>query len=769
METAGRPLTWSTGPGGRAGGTRSTGSSVGWTAPVALDATRGRDADDVDATGRGSSRWLGWRLRLLVTCALAGSVALFALVRVLQGLPGLHAGWDLDPQGRIGLSVTDDASLRPYVGRVLKGVLGGSQVVLADDTLLPRPDRRWIVDDAERERRIDVERRLRLALAAPDARLVFDDGSQVQVRLSARSPMGFPLLFWVSIGFAFALYLAATVVLLAHPCVRNIVYAVMTLCQSASLLLVAVDTAVPLGPGEGFVRWVLPSQFALDWITVAAMVNAACLHPRRLPGASAIIATAWGVVGVLAGLAAANRLPHVWWWAQGSIALLGATTIGLFSWSHRIEAHPSAIVLRRFGIVMLSSWVLLTVGVGRFDGFETLHPLVVSGPVVWYLVLASLLLLLPFLARSQDFMREFALLAGISTVATSLDLLFVTVFSLGSFASLALALFASLAAYTSVRQWILNRLLGDSIRTTERVFEQLYRTAREVEAHGERAPALLAQLLGDLFEPLEASVSSDQRSVRARVTGGGSSLRVPVPVLGTTTEPRSSILIRYARRGRRLFTDEDARLADRIVEQLRSAVYFDQAVEQGRSEERSRLAQDLHDDIGARLLTLMYKAPSSEMEDYVRHTLQDLKTLTRGLATGHHRLSHAVGEWKGDIAQRLTAAAIELKWSAAFDDDAMLTVGQWSALTRVLRELVSNAIAHSQADSMQIDFRLERDEVLLRVVDNGCGRDPKAWSHGLGLGGVRKRIKQLGGKVEWREQEPRGIECRVRIRHLSLR
>ena len=59
---------------------------------------------------------------------------------------------------------------------------------------------------------------------------------------------------------------------------------------------------------------------------------------------------------------------------------------------------------------------------------------------------------------------------------------------------------------------------------------------------------------------------------------------------------------------------------------------FDRAVEHGRSEERTRLAQDLHDDIGARLLTMMYKATSPEMEDYVRHTLQDLKTLTRGLA-----------------------------------------------------------------------------------------------------------------------------------------
>jgi signal transduction histidine kinase len=228
-------------------------------------------------------------------------------------------------------------------------------------------------------------------------------------------------------------------------------------------------------------------------------------------------------------------------------------------------------------------------------------------------------------------------------------------------------------------------------------------------------------------------------------------------------------MLRFAHRGRRLFTSEDARLADRIVEQLCRAVAFDKAVEQGRSEERARIAQDLHDDIGARLLTLMYKAHSPEMEEYVRHTLQDLKTLTRGLAASNHRLSHAAAEWKADLTQRLTAAHIELGWNCSFDEDIQLSVVQWSALTRVLRELVSNIISHAQARRVDIDFSLENDRLDLSVFDDGIGRNPRAWSHGLGLGGVRKRVKQLGGEVEWRELSPHGIGCRVIIREFSAR
>jgi signal transduction histidine kinase len=366
-------------------------------------------------------------------------------------------------------------------------------------------------------------------------------------------------------------------------------------------------------------------------------------------------------------------------------------------------------------------------------------------------------------------MREFSLVAVISTVATSLDLLFVSVFSLGQFASQTLAVFISLGVYSWVRQWILNHLLGSNMLTTERMFEQLYRIAREVEAHPQRTPALLAQLLRELFEPMEVTIVA-QPVAATRVAGDGSTMLVPVPRLGGDADaPDSAVAVRFAHRGRRLFTAEDARLTDRIVEQLRRAVAFDKAVEQGRNEERLRLAQDLHDDIGARLLTLMYKAPSPDIEDYIRHTLQDLKTLTRGLAAPSHRLSHAAAEWKADLTQRLAAAQIALDWTFEFDDDVMLSVVQWSALTRVLRELISNTIAHSLAQRVGIEFRLHEDRLDLVVSDDGSGRNPRAWSHGLGLGGVRKRVKQLGGEVAWREAEPSGIACEVTIREFSTR
>ena len=710
-------------------------------------------------------RWMGWRLRLLVVAALLGCVGVFWLANWLADQPHFNARWHTDAQGRIELKASELVPLQSRQGQVLTGVVGLDRAVVSLDAQALQRSARWLIDDAARVRQQWTQTQWAAALSQPLVSLRFADGGVVELPPVRRGFGGLGAMFWLFSGIALALYLAAMVVVLARPSGRNLLYAVMALCQVGNLVLFAIESASDLGLPASLVAWDMPARMAFDLITAAAAVHAASLYPPTAPAAGRIALVAWAAVAATIALAVAGRLDHLWWWTQAGVAALCALAIGLLSWAYRSEPDPLANHLRRIGVVALSIWLLLTLALVVTDrlpgGIQ--HQLVGVVSVAWYVFLASLLLLVPILSRSQQIMREFALLAAVSAVATSLDLLFVAVFSLGQFASLTLALFISLAAYSGARRWILDQLLRSRRHTTERMFEQLYRIAREVEAHPERVPALLLQLLHDLFEPMQAELV-DATPASVRVADDGATLLVPVPGLGSGEAAHTgAIRIRFAQRGLRLFTHEDALLTDRIVEQLRRAVAFDQAVEQGRREERLRLAQDLHDDIGARLLTLMYKAQSPEMEEYVRHTLKDLKTLTRGLAAPSHRLSHAAAEWKADLTQRLTAADVELGWSFSFDRDILLSVVQWSALTRILRELVSNAIAHANARRVDIAFQLEGGRLDLGVTDDGSGRDPRAWSHGLGLGGVRKRVKQLGGDVEWREAEPVGIDCRVRV------
>lgn len=717
-----------------------------------------------------SARWMGWRLRLLLATALTGCIGLFLLIRTLSDVPHVDAVWRANAQGQLELVSSGTAALKGFEGKQLLGIAGPDGAVLVVDALALQRSPRWLPSAEQRERQALLQGQLAHVLQQPQVRLFFHDGAMVELKPGPRGWGDLGALFWLLSALALVLYLIGMVVVLARPSVRNLIYAVMALCQSGNLLFIAIEAAPGLGMPSGFAEWDLLFRTSFDLLIGAALVHAAALHPRRLPGYQLIGSAAWLSSLILIAAVSTNWLAQSWWTVQCASLAYGLTAIGLLTWSYRLEPNPFAIVLRRFSTVGVGTLVLLTAAIAAVDRLPGAQFNVTAvGSVIWYVFLASLMLLVPFLSRSQQVMREFSMLAGISTVATSLDLLFVALFSLGQFASITLALFLSLGAYAGARQWILNQMLGSNMLTTERMFEQLYRIAREVEAQPHKAGELLSGLLKDLFEPLEV-LQLERALQKTRVFADGSTMLVPIPCLAGDVEASAgAIVLRFAHRGKRMFTQEDGRLTDRIVEQLRRAVAFDQAVEQGRNEERARLAQDLHDDIGARLLTLMYKAPNPEMEDYVRHTLQDLKTLTRGLAASSHPLSHAIAEWKADITQRLAAVQCDLRWAFTADRDIVLTVVQWSALTRMLRELVSNAISHAQATQLSVEIAYQGDRFTLRVSDDGVGRDPSSWSHGLGLGGVRKRVKLLGGEAQWRENTPRGISCTVQIPKLSER
>lgn len=720
----------------------------------------------------GEGRWMGWRLRLLVLAALLGCLGVFLLIRVLAASVHVDATWRANAAGKLELSASSEPALRPYLGRVLLAIEAPGTPPLGVDARLLLPTPRWIASDAERELNLWRSEGIASAMRQTEVLLHFEGVGPVRVAPTLRGYTGLGAQFWMLSALALVLYLTGAVVLLSQPNLTNALYALLALTQSANLLLIGTESIQGLGLPPGFTSLDERLRILFDVITGAAAVHAVALHPHPLPWRHVIAVAAWGIGGLFLALVLVAPPPHLWWWTQAMLLLMAVSGLLALTASHRLSPHPFALMLRRLGLAIGGTLALLTLAIAVADTEPGVQQLIVSvGTVIWYVFFASVLLLVPFLSRSQQVMREFAMLAGISTVATSLDLLFVAVFALGQFASITLSLFLSLGLYAGARQWIVNQMMGSNILTAERMFESLYRIAREVESTPGKTAEQLARLLRELFEPLEVTRLTRPVS-RTRVVGDGAALVVPVPQLpgdGDTPASAQAIVLRFAHRGRRIFTDDDVRLTERVLEQLVRAVAYDRAVEQGRSEERTRIAQDLHDDIGARLLTLMYKAQTPELEEYIRHTLQDLKTLTRGLAAASHKLSHASAEWKADIGQRLSATGCALNWAFTMDRDVNLTVVQWSALTRMLRELVNNIIAHAHATHVDVTGQFERGRLTLVVTDDGEGRTPEVWSHGLGLGGVRKRVKQLGGEVRWRENGARGIACEIKVPELGER
>lgn len=712
---------------------------------------------------------MGWRLRLLVLAALFGCVVLFLTLRWLAASPTLPGHWQVQANGQLLLISSDVPELQHWAGEALQSVRAQDAKVHAVtvQSLLRAP--RWTPDDAARSETIANARNLTMLLAQPTVALVFQNGDVVSVEPQPRGLWTLPSVLWLLCALALLLYLAAAVLLLAQPSTSNALYALMAICQAINLLFAGLASQPVLGLPLRWLTLQVPLPMLLDVVTAAGMVHASCIHPKRLPTARWIQLGVWLMAGVLGALLLASDSWAAWWWVHGICALMALVALVLLNQSYRLLAHPYTLVIQRFVVAGLVAWVLIS-GLAAWGGSLTAlqYKFVPTAAVVWAVFFSCLLLVLPFIARSTQMLREFVLLALVSSVATLLDLAFASLLSLSQFASLTLALFLSLAAYAGARQWLIDRLRGQRLHTTERMFEQLYRSARTIEAHPERSADMIVQLLRDLFNPLQISASG-KALPNSRIVDGGATLLLPIPSWSHPGQHAPlSIVMRYAQQGQRLFHSEDAVLAERLVDQLRRAVAFDRAVEQGRSEERMRLAQDLHDDIGARLLTLMYQASNPEMEAYIRHTLQDLKTLTRGLAVANQRLSHAAAEWKADLTQRLQAADLTLNWVLDTDNDVLLTVVQWSALTRVLRELASNVMSHAKARTVAVEIHLNKNKLRIVVSDDGAGTDPQTWSHGLGLGGVRKRVKQLGGTVQWQTRATGGIFCEVVVDHFAV-
>src|SRR5690606_38053805 len=130
--------------------------------------------------------------------------------------------------------------------------------------------------------------------------------------------------------------------------------------------------------------------------------------------------------------------------------------------------------------------------------------------------------------------------------------------------------------------------------------------APSVEVRRDRWTALLQEL----FDPLEIT-NADEDVVSIRVEADGMDLLVPA-VAGS-----SALRLAYVWRGASLVSPASRDLAEQLVATIKQAELSRDAYARGVIEERRRMAQDLHDDIGARLLSGLYLA-----DDRTRPTFQ---------------------------------------------------------------------------------------------------------------------------------------------------
>ena len=165
------------------------------------------------------------------------------------------------------------------------------------------------------------------------------------------------------------------------------------------------------------------------------------------------------------------------------------------------------------------------------------------------------------------------------------------------------------------------------------------------------------------------------------------------------------------------------------------------------AEERERIFRDLHDDIGAKLLSLAIRAKTPQDADIVRSALQDLRDVVSRSAQVDAPLSHLLADWRAEIVGRCMAAKLHLVWNQPDDlPERVMTAAEALNLGRILRESLSNVLRHAEASSVVVSACFAEGSYRISIEDDGLG---KPGATGRGMRNMRARATQLGGQIEW--------------------
>jgi len=193
---------------------------------------------------------------------------------------------------------------------------------------------------------------------------------------------------------------------------------------------------------------------------------------------------------------------------------------------------------------------------------------------------------------------------------------------------------------------------------------------------------------------------------------------------------------------------------------------------QAHEEERTRIARELHDDIGQRLSLLAVgldqlrqrvEQPTPELLNHVAELLKQTTALTTDVQNMSHTLHSSKIQMLG-LVEAIKSACYEFGQQHDMEvefrsKDSYLPLPSDSSLTlfRVLQEALRNAGKHSGVKHVEVKLRKTRGAIHLSVSDSGRGFDLNSalQGRGLGLTSMQERVRLVNGTIRI-QSEPRG-------------
>ena len=172
------------------------------------------------------------------------------------------------------------------------------------------------------------------------------------------------------------------------------------------------------------------------------------------------------------------------------------------------------------------------------------------------------------------------------------------------------------------------------------------------------------------------------------------------------------------------------------------------------SEERQRIMSDMHDGIGAQLISALSLAEQEgtsprEVASILRECIDDLRLTIDSLETSDHELLPALGNFRYRVERRLRAVGIELEWRVSeLPALPYLSPRHLLQVLRILQEAFANVQKHARASRVALETEFMPDPrcVCIRVRDNGRGFAMPP-SSGRGMGNMTRRADALHAEL----------------------
>ncbi len=201
---------------------------------------------------------------------------------------------------------------------------------------------------------------------------------------------------------------------------------------------------------------------------------------------------------------------------------------------------------------------------------------------------------------------------------------------------------------------------------------------------------------------------------------------------------------------------------------------------EGQEKERSRIATELHDRLGSLLSTVKLHFSSIESAcsdnneekesmsfalDLLDNSVEEVRSISHNLSKGilkQFGLAGAVENLRDAIN---TAGKIQIKLIKAGPENTLNPETEIE-LFRIIQELVTNAIKHSQSDIIYIQLMSDEEGLNIFIEDHGIGFDiSKLKTKGIGLKNLKKRVETIGGEYHYETAVGKGTSIIIEIKN----